>query len=68
MTIVQKHLAKRLKDLRAKRELTQERLAKRADISRAYLARLEIGRHDPPLSTLTKLAKALKVKVAKLLE
>ena len=67
MTIVQKHLAKRLKDLRAKRELTQERLAKRADISRAYLARLEIGRHDIPLSTLVRLAKALKVAVAELL-
>ncbi len=68
MTSVQKHLVKRLKDLRAKRGLTQERLAKRADISRAYLARLEIGRHDPPLSTLVRLARALNVKVTELLE
>ena len=66
--MAQKHLAIRLKALRAKQELTQEGLAKRVNISRAYLARLEIGRHDPPLSTLTKLAKALKVKVTELLE
>ncbi len=68
MTSVQKHLARRLKDIRATRELTQERLAKRAHISRAYLARMEIGRHDPPLSTLVRLAKALNVKVTELLE
>lgn len=58
----------RLKALRAERGLSQEALAKKAGISREYLARLEAGQHDPPLSTLTKLAKALKVKVGKLLE
>lgn len=58
----------RLKKLREARGLTQEQLAEKAGVSRAYLARLEIGRHDPPLSTLEKLAKALKVKVGKLLE
>jgi transcriptional regulator with XRE-family HTH domain len=46
----------------------QEALAKRAGISRAYLSRLEMGLHDPPLSMLEKLAKALKVKVTMLLE
>ncbi len=34
---------------------------------RDYAARLETGRHDPPMSTLAKLAKALKVTVAELL-
>jgi transcriptional regulator with XRE-family HTH domain len=58
----------RLKKLREDRGWTQEELAEKAGVSRAYLARLEIGRHDPPLSTLEKLAKALKVKVGKLLE
>ena len=33
-----------------------------------YVARLEQGRHDPPLSTLVKLATALKVTVAELVE
>jgi len=35
---------------------------------REYAAGLETGRHDPPMSTLAKLVKALKVKVTQLLE
>jgi transcriptional regulator with XRE-family HTH domain len=46
--------------------MTQEALAKKAGVSRAYLSRLEMGRHDPPLSRLRKLAKALGVTVAEL--
>jgi transcriptional regulator with XRE-family HTH domain len=60
--------AVRLKKIRESRGLTQEALAQRAGISRAYLARLEMGRHDPHLSRLRKLAKALGVKVGRLLE
>jgi len=60
--------AVRLKTLREARQLTQESLAKRAGISRAYLARLEMGRHDPHLSRLRKLAKALGVKVSELVD
>jgi putative transcriptional regulator len=58
----------RLKALRAQKGLTQAQLAKRAKVSRAYLSRLEMGRHDPPLSRLRNLAKALGVPVAALLE
>jgi len=58
----------KLKDLRQARSMTQEALAKKAGVSRAYLARLEMGRHDPPLSRLQKLAKALGVGLAKLVE
>ncbi len=48
--------------------MTQEALAKKADLSWGYIARLETGHHDPSLSTLVKLAKALKVRVAELVE
>ncbi|MEK7338448.1 MAG: helix-turn-helix transcriptional regulator [candidate division NC10 bacterium] len=58
----------RLRALRAKRGMSQDALAKRAGISRGYLLRLEAGRQDPTLGILTKLAKALKVKVGELLE
>jgi len=58
----------RLKQFRAVRGMTQEALAKKAGISRVYIARLETGKQDPTLSTLVKLAKALKVKVGELLE
>ncbi len=61
-------VAMRLKQLRRRRGLTQQALAVKAQISLGYVARLEIGRHDPKLTTLVKLAKALKVKLAQLLE
>ncbi len=63
-----KQFAMRLKALRAKRGLSQEALARKIGMTREYIGRLEIGRHDPPLSTLVKLAKGLKVPVAELLE
>jgi len=63
-----KRLSMRLKQYREARGWTQEQLAEKAGFSRAYIARLEIGRHDPALSTVEKLAKALKVKVAELVE
>jgi transcriptional regulator with XRE-family HTH domain len=61
-------LGMRIKRLRERRKWTQEKLAKEAGISRAYLARLETGRHDPPLSMLTKLADALGVKLSRLVD
>ena len=61
-------VATKVKRLRERRGLTQEALAEKAGISRTYLARLETARHDPTLSMLEKLAKALRVKVGRLLE
>ncbi len=58
----------RLKQLRARRKMSQADLAAKVAVSREYIARLETGHHDPPLSTLESLAKALKVKVTALLE
>ena len=57
--MTQKRFAMRLKKLRTERNLTQDAFAKKARISREYVARLEGGRQDPTLSTLQKLAKAL---------
>jgi transcriptional regulator with XRE-family HTH domain len=61
-------IAMRIKRLRADRKITQATLAKRAGISHGYLARLETGRQDPTITTLEKIAKALKVNVAELLK
>ena len=61
-------IAAKIKRLRERRGLTQHELAEKAGIGRSYLARLETARQDPTLSTLEKIAKALRVKVAKLLE
>jgi transcriptional regulator with XRE-family HTH domain len=67
MSLVDK-VAARIKTLRERRGMTQEVLAAKAGISRAYLARVETVRHEPTLTTLEKLAKALRVKVGRLLE
>lgn len=61
-------MALRLKQLRKRRKMSQEQLAEKAGVSRSYLARVETARQDPTLSTIEKLAKALRVRPARLLE
>ena len=61
-------IVKRLRQWRAKRAMSQADLAQASGVSREYIARIELGQHDPTLSTLEKLAKALKVDIAKLLK
>jgi transcriptional regulator with XRE-family HTH domain len=59
---------KNLKRLRKAAGITQEQLAHKAGLSLGYTQRLEAGRHDPPVSTLRAIAKALGVPVAELLK
>ena len=66
--LLQKRVAMRLQHLRKARGLTQAALAEKTKLSLGYVARLEQGRHDPPLSTLGKLAKALKCTISELVE
>jgi transcriptional regulator with XRE-family HTH domain len=58
-----------IRELRGANGLTQLQLAKRAKVTRGYLAQLEAGhKTNPSLPTLRKLAKALRVPVTELLE
>jgi transcriptional regulator with XRE-family HTH domain len=68
MTTTPKRLGMRLKKLRAARGMSQDALAKKADITREYVNKLEAGRYDPTVSVVQRLAKALKVTVAELVE
>ena len=61
-------MANQIKKWRARRALSQQALADKSGVSREYIARIELGQHDPTLSTIEKLAKALKVKPGRLLE
>jgi transcriptional regulator with XRE-family HTH domain len=54
--------------LRKARKLTKYRLAKQADISRAYLGAIEAGKSDPSISTLAKIAAALEVPLTELVK
>ena len=57
-----------IRELRGAKGLTQVQLAKRAKVTRGYLAQLEAGyKTNPSLPTLRKLAKALGVPVTELL-
>ncbi len=59
------HRVKRLRDALT---LTQPELARRASLSRGYLARLELGMQSPTLEVIERLARALHVKPGQLFE
>lgn len=54
--------AKVLKSLRIKNKLNQEELAFRSNLDRTYISMLERGIHQPTLTTIFALAKALDIK------
>jgi transcriptional regulator with XRE-family HTH domain len=56
----------RLKQIRKGKGLSQRSLADKAKMSYTYLCNLEQGKADPSLSTLKRLAKALRVRVVEL--
>lgn len=58
----------RICTLRKQRQLTQESLAEAAELSPAYLARIEAGAREPTLRTLLSVAEALDVPVTLLFE
>lgn len=57
---------KNLVSLRKTQGLTQEKLAEKAEISRAYLANIEVGKHTPSLKVARKLSSILKTSVDEL--
>lgn len=63
-----KRLGIKLKQLRMQRGLTQVAAAKKVRITQAYIALLEKGKQNPTLDVLERLATALKVTVAELVE
>lgn len=58
----------RIAALRKQKQLTQERLAEAADLSPAYLARIESGAREPTLRTLLSIADVLDVALTLLFE
>jgi len=58
----------RLKQIREQKKLSQRSLADKAMMSYTYLSNVERGKADPSLSTLKRLAKALRVRVSDLVK
>lgn len=52
-----------VKEMRLKRNLTQEALAEKAQISRVHLSEIENGNAIPSVVVAQRIAKALKVKM-----
>ncbi len=58
----------KVKAIRGKQGLSVRAVAAKAHMSFTYLSNVENGKVDPSLSTLKRIAQALKVKVADLLD
>lgn len=57
-----------IQEARKKKGLTQEKLADKADFHRTYIGFMEQGVYSPNLYSLTKIAKALNIKLSELLK
>ncbi|MDP3769671.1 MAG: helix-turn-helix transcriptional regulator [bacterium] len=62
-------IGKNIKKLREQKAISQDRLSKLADISLNTIAKLELDdNQNPTIDTLSKIAKALEVKVDDLIQ
>lgn len=64
---IKQRVGQNLSCLRKKRDLTLEKLAKMAGVSRAMLGQIEAGESAPTISLLWKIARALDIRFADLL-
>jgi putative transcriptional regulator len=63
-----KLVARRIKELRLKKELSQDGLATLAGIDRKTINRIENGHFSPSLDTFLRICRALSIKPTQLLE
>lgn len=57
---------RRIKELRLKRKMSQEKLAEAADLHYSYVGQIERGTRNPSLVNIVKLARALHVRPGEL--
>ncbi len=51
----------KIQEARKKQNISQEKLAQKADIERSYMGRIERGESNPPIYTVFKILQALKI-------
>jgi transcriptional regulator with XRE-family HTH domain len=61
-------MGRRIQTLREARALSREQLGRKAGLHRETIRLLELGKFDPTLRTLTKISRALGVKLRTLVE
>ena len=59
-------LGKRIREIRKRQGLSQERLAERASISPQYVSNIERGNENPTLDLLLRVADALKLSLGQM--
>ena len=59
-----KVLGKKIQKKRNERGLTQEELADKVNVSRAYIGYIEQGRNTPSLEVIEKIARVLKTSIS----
>lgn len=67
-TEVHQKIAKNIQRIRKEKALSQEELAHKAGLNRAYIGYIERGERKPSVDTLNKISKALKIKLQVLFE
>jgi transcriptional regulator with XRE-family HTH domain len=63
---VNKKVGKRIKRARKDLKLTQEELAEKVNMHYTTISRIETGDSNPPVQTINKIAKALKISLSEL--
>ena len=61
-----KTLGRKIQRIRKKNNITQEELADKIHVSRAYVGYIEQGRNTPSLEVLEKIARVLKTRMSEL--
>lgn len=64
MATLREKFGKRIRKLRKKQGLTQEKLAELAKIDYSYLNLIEAGKRNPSLKRIGKLARVLKISLS----
>lgn len=66
MTIINKRLGERIRKLRENKELNQEETAYRAGLDYSYYNQIEMGKRNPSVKALSRIAKAIGVSLKEL--
>jgi transcriptional regulator with XRE-family HTH domain len=65
---IEKHFGKAIRNWRTRRGLSQQELARRANLQRTYISDVERGARNTSLRSIKKLADALKVSLQMLFQ
>ena len=68
MVNINKKLGNKIRELRKKKNLTQEELAYRAELDYSYINQIENGKRNPSMEAVERIAKALGVRAKNLLD